>query len=349
MVFSRWKQVAERRRGFTLVELLVVIAIIGILVGLLLPAVQAAREAARRMQCSNNLKQLGLATHNFESTYKRFPPGVVGPAQANGTTNFHWWSTTSTPWSNSPNVGALVLIQPFMELTNVYQPFASKKELALEKTFHSAPSTDLPRYQWWQSATNNLVAEAQYRIGAYLCPSDNAYGSTTGCVIMTGSWSVPSDAVGHLSFSTVTSYGKTNYVPCTGWLGGHITTGYYATGIGIFGDRTRTKFGSITDGSSNTMMFGEVTGTWTDFKKKTGRLRSFLWVHNGLPSDLMDDWYPQNGYNWAYDYRFSSMHNGIENYALADGSVRSISTTVDLDTYQNMAAMRDGQVVKLPD
>ena len=97
------------RRGFTLVELLVVIAIIGILVALLLPAVQAAREAARRTQCTNNLKQLGLAVHNYENTNKELPPGGLTPT--GGSYGHSWW----------------VRILPYIEQGNVYDKFDQRK------------------------------------------------------------------------------------------------------------------------------------------------------------------------------------------------------------------------------
>jgi len=103
-----------RRRGFTLVELLVVIAIIGVLVALLLPAVQAAREAARRMQCGNNLKQLGLALHNYHDTNKKFPPGGVSYGHA-------WGAGPNDPLVLNRN--GLVSLLPFAELQNLYDRF----------------------------------------------------------------------------------------------------------------------------------------------------------------------------------------------------------------------------------
>ncbi len=105
------------RRGFTLVELLVVIAIIGILVGLLLPAVQAAREAARRMQCSNNLKQLALSLHNYESSFKRYPAAGRG-----------YGMPTNAPRNNIiMNSNGLVSLLPYLEQTNLFNRFNHTK------------------------------------------------------------------------------------------------------------------------------------------------------------------------------------------------------------------------------
>ena len=105
------------RKAFTLVELLVVITIIGILIALLLPAVQAAREAARRTQCSNNLKQVGLAAHNFQNMNRRFPPGFLGTL-----------SPATDPSNNAQYAGSLVYLLPFMEFNNIWDPL--DKEMA---------------------------------------------------------------------------------------------------------------------------------------------------------------------------------------------------------------------------
>ncbi len=132
-MFTSHSSFTHKRNGFTLVELLVVIAIIGILVGLLLPAVQAAREAARRMHCSNNLKQIGLAMHNYESAFKRFPSGnLAGP-------------------SFSVGLSAHARLLPYMEQTSMY---------------------NMVDFNVAYNHANNNAARMQ-NVATYICPSDN--------------------------------------------------------------------------------------------------------------------------------------------------------------------------------
>ena len=148
------------RSGFTLVELLVVIAIIGILVGLLLPAVQSAREAARRMQCSNNLKQLGLAMHNYESTHKRYPAAGRG-----------YGMPTNAPIKDMiMNSNGLVSLLPYMEQTNIYNKFNHTQAYSIHKNPSPGSNTGVlmgdPR-------TNGNAELAQTDMPIFLCPSDN--------------------------------------------------------------------------------------------------------------------------------------------------------------------------------
>src|SRR5437868_6691790 len=123
-----------RRSGFTLIELLVVIAIIAILIGLLLPAVQKVREAAARLQCQNNLKQLGLAAHNYHSSYNRLPPGYNGV-----TPNIHYLAPGWDLYLGNPKwVGVLVYLLPYVEQDNIYKQLRTMNDASYTGT-------------WWQT------------------------------------------------------------------------------------------------------------------------------------------------------------------------------------------------------
>lgn len=218
---------AIRRRGFTLVELLVVIAIIGMLIALLLPAVQAAREAGRRTQCSNNLRQLGLAVHSYHDTYNALPP-----QQTNTTWGGHEWS-----WS------WIALILPFMEGSSSYDQI----NFLVPNNDNSTPAPGATK--------TNLQLVRDFRMPGLLCPTRHSPGQTVN------DWygfapSQPSD------YATVTvgiggdwwgSTGRGNNgmlnFPSQGAAVGAIPTGRPI--------KSATTFGSVSDGLSNTALFGE--------------------------------------------------------------------------------------------
>jgi len=317
------------RRGFTLVELLVVIAIIGILVGLLLPAVQAAREAARRMSCQNNLKQLGLSLHNFESTYNRLPPGYLGSSRA-------------TPFEldglNHQYYGLLVHLLPFMEQGNISNQFP----VHLAKIERLAASGE--NLLWSATLTPALLSGsqqpwnlAQYRIPGFMCPSD----AKTPTVVWTRGHTRSNSPTGGLTmtFWSGTSagflaVGRTNYVGCHGRPdeNGGIREG-------IFRNRSKTRFGEVTDGLSNTLAIGETHGGVQ--ASSNNAPASWLWMSaTTIPSSTSATWMPGQNSRTA----FNSFHTGIVQFAVGDGSVRGISTNIDAPTWMSINGMKDREV-----
>src|SRR5262245_53125624 len=145
------------RRGFTLIELLVVIAIIAVLIGLLLPAVQKVREAANRMSCTNNLKQIALAAHNYQSTYGVFPPGYLGTKPRGA-----FFADATAMWNAGANVhwiGVLPYLLPYIEQDALY----SRLQFNWDVEGEGPP--------WISNATNWTMA--QVKIKTFLCPSDD--------------------------------------------------------------------------------------------------------------------------------------------------------------------------------
>jgi prepilin-type N-terminal cleavage/methylation domain-containing protein/prepilin-type processing-associated H-X9-DG protein len=346
------------RFGFTLVELLVVIAIIGILVALLLPAVQAAREAARRMQCTNNLKQLGLAVHNYADTFKSFPSGFISSLPANPT-----GSSTAEPsvWT----WGAFVL--PFVEQTSLSDTLQVGNRTLSQNL--SIPAG---------------LAALQTPVAAFVCPSDVGPPQNDFGVKYAGTADVyPVNSPQFTTYEkTVTSNGtdripiaKSNYVGVAS-VGDSMTPpsgdfAPYGPPVGVFFWNSSVGFRDITDGTSNTAMLGErcyklgnlFMGAGTVFgcsplaagySSRTRVINNAL----GIPYWGMN----QTVTSWQHQNRsFSSVHPGGAQFALCDGSVRFISETIDFrgnsiggmtsanqgvdSTFERLLSRNDGQVV----
>lgn len=298
----------RRRNAFTLVELLVVIAIIGILVALLLPAVQAAREAARRVSCKNNLKQIGLALHGYHDAELAFPPGTE-------------FATTASPeWNTNFGPNWVIRVLPYMEQQNLFNSFNFG-------AFISDGSNSGPR----STPIKNLI-----------CPSDT--GANTLCALDGGNWARGNYAANGMN------------TPFYDWPNG--VADIYKKGV--FGMNMGFNMSTVTDGTSSTLLVGEVRigltsqdrrGCWAmggpgssllswhgyggdcngpnPTNNDSDDIRDCSQVYDALGVNVMikqkmSCWYPCP----SYQATIRSRHRGGAQVTLVDGSVRFISDTI---------------------
>jgi prepilin-type N-terminal cleavage/methylation domain-containing protein/prepilin-type processing-associated H-X9-DG protein len=300
---------ATKAAGFTLVELLVVIAIIGVLVSLLLPAVQAAREAARRTHCTNNLKQIGLATHNLHDTYGFLPPAFIGDN-----------SDTPNGWATW---GAIIL--PFMEGSNQYSLW------------------DISRRNMFQTQ-----AAYQTQIKGYICPSRPSPVLSTGDFVSPGG-SLSDYAA---SFGVEAAYINSNgaIIPNLPFVAAD------ATGeIKVTQWSGQTRLADITDGTSNTTMFGEKHIRPNSLRGKNEDRSIFSGVRNthrrmmGIApnGDIRPLLPPRVQNSSVANSSFGGPHPGVCQFVFCDGSVRPVRITANLQTLTYLVSRADGQVVNI--
>jgi len=301
------------RRGFTLVELLVVIAIIGVLVALLLPAVQAAREAARRMSCGNNLKQVALATHNFHDTFKELPYATRDRLEGDD----------SDTWATGH-----IQIMPFIEndvMASKWNPVEPRA------------STDDTDGDGWSNALLQ-----QIEIPSFTCPSmtppSGSLGGTENRGPCSYIWNAGSVDVSLLHYGAY-SGGELAYdgavVPVK------------TAGTAGPNHRAPTKLAEITDGTSNTLLMGE-----TDFTPQGTPSTSYggVWAYGYIGYSWGSTYHPFNRHDWSAPVfgAFRSQHPGGAEFALCDGSVRFVAETVDLTVYRSASTRSGGEVTQLP-
>ena len=307
------------RRGFTLIELLVVIAIIAVLIALLLPAVQQAREAARRSQCMNNLKQIGLALHNYHDTHLAFPPGWIG---ANPVTRAHD--------VNGPNgFGWGTMVLPYLEQNNLYDQFDFRSSI-IDDTLGTPTNLSL----------------ITTRLPVFECPSDSHSGEW---MIEPEGGGTPIATLAAANYVGLFGFQYVGPLPdgddhrdlhvCE-----ELAPGQQCTGDGVFYHNSRVNIGQITDGTSNTIMVGERASqvgtaplfhsTWTGVIP--GGEEAFARILGSTDHTV-------NGGVHAED--FSSRHTGGAHFILGDGHARFIGENINLEVFRALGTRAGGEPI----
>jgi prepilin-type N-terminal cleavage/methylation domain-containing protein len=319
----QYSHLSHRRSGFTLIELLVVIAIIAVLIGLLLPAVQKVRDAAARMQCQNNLKQIGLAWHNHHDVFGYFP-----------TSGARWWDDANGPIPSKSTPSPFVLDLTTQQAGWTFQilPYIEQENL-----WRLSPLGN-------NNGTNRNDQIASTAISTYTCPA-------RGTIL----YSRPS-SIGPMWFRAayVATYGIAPEVPGQSMNDTHINGGQ-----GTWNFESRVSFSSgIPDGASNTIMVGERYMARSRYMADDWGgepiTRGFGWGIArrcwGLPMpDSVDRVAGQapvpNDGNGPVNERLGSAHTTGLGVVMADGSVRFIRYNLDLQTYRNLCVRDDGNVI----
>lgn len=302
---------AYGRSGFTLVELLVVIAIIGVLVGLLLPAVQAAREAARRMQCSNNLKQVTLAIHNYHDTFGKLPPGGITPGVCCGTQSYINWAIAILPFIEQKNLQD----RYDMSRPNEHANNAFVREQIVN--VFSCPSD--PYATLLERPASSATAIGNYRHGSYR--GSSGWISRGNCYFDSEQWKASGCPESH--------------------KGMFFSVGLHLSGIGI---------GAITDGTSNSLAIGEYTtktqtnrGTFWAYPY-TSYSMSSMYLSS---AQLIPDYTRSCAMGGVCKRGWGSLHPGGLHFSFGDGSVRFISSSTDMQVLCNAATIANGEATQI--
>lgn len=315
---------ASRLEAFTLIELMVTMAVIGVLAAILLPAVQQARESARRSTCQNKLKQLGLATMNYESAYGRFPPGVVTTRHGTPASNCELLGFTNqesrAPWS--------VLLLPFLEQTALYDSFDFSSPFFGLKHPIAGTANDGP-----QCRPNPL----------FQCPSD------------------PNSTIAPANSNYFAVQGGGAIPDCRGNPPYEGRVFFYN---GAFYVNSSTRISDLSDGASTTAILGETRylqllgpdplyeGTWASSIWYGFLTEGSLYVTIAAMMDPPNRVPLVPSRDWTLEYQtrtFGSWHPGGLHFVLGDGHVTFLSDSIDLGVYRKIGARNDGQAVELPD